>query len=38
MPKDRLYVTYFGGDKERGLEPDIEAKEYWLALGYGNST
>ncbi|KAI0228591.1 Alanine--tRNA ligase, cytoplasmic [Lamellibrachia satsuma] len=33
MPKDRLYVTYFGGDKERGLEPDIEAKEYWLALG-----
>ena len=38
MPQDRLYVTYFGGDKAKGLEPDNEAKEYWLKLGYGNIT
>ncbi|GMF05105.1 unnamed protein product [Ambrosiozyma monospora] len=30
---DRLYVTYFGGDKNLGLEPDLEAKEYWRAVG-----
>ena len=30
IPKDRLYATYFGGDKEAGLEPDLEAKEIWL--------
>ncbi|XP_041975973.1 alanine--tRNA ligase, cytoplasmic [Aricia agestis] len=30
---DRLYVTYFGGDKNSGLEPDLECKEIWLKLG-----
>jgi len=25
----RLYATYFGGDAERGLEPDEEARELW---------
>ena len=35
MPKDRLYVSYFGGDKQKGLEPDNEARDYWLQLGYG---
>ena len=29
----RLYVTYFGGDEKLGLEPDNEARDYWLALG-----
>ena len=30
LPKDRLYATYFGGDEALGLEPDLEAKEYWM--------
>ena len=25
-----LYATYFGGNKDKGLEPDYEAKEEWL--------
>ncbi|XP_055376341.1 alanine--tRNA ligase, cytoplasmic [Condylostylus longicornis] len=33
LPKERLYVTYFGGDKEAGLEPDLECKEIWMKLG-----
>lgn len=30
IPKERLYATYFEGDESLGLEPDNEAKEYWL--------
>lgn len=30
LDKDRLYATVFGGDKEDNLEPDMEAREYWL--------
>ncbi|CAF91677.1 unnamed protein product, partial [Tetraodon nigroviridis] len=30
---ERLYVTYFGGDEEAGLEPDLECKQIWLDLG-----
>ena len=33
MPKDRLYVTYFGGDELLGLPADDEAKDYWIELG-----
>lgn len=33
LPKDRLYVTYFGGHAESGLEPDLECKQIWLDLG-----
>ncbi|XP_067621830.1 alanine--tRNA ligase, cytoplasmic [Eurosta solidaginis] len=33
LPKDRLYVTYFGGDESSGLEPDLECKRMWLDLG-----
>ncbi|KAJ3069358.1 Alanine--tRNA ligase [Podochytrium sp. JEL0797] len=33
MPKDRLYVTYFGGDAGMGIGPDDEAKKLWLDLG-----
>ena len=29
IPKDRLYVTVFEGDKKDGLNPDIEALEEW---------
>jgi len=30
---DRLYVTYFEGDKAAGLEPDLEAKGIWSKVG-----
>ncbi|KIK68832.1 hypothetical protein GYMLUDRAFT_152556 [Collybiopsis luxurians FD-317 M1] len=33
LPKDRLYVTYFEGDSSSGLEPDLEAKQFWLDQG-----
>lgn len=33
LPKDRLYVTYFGGDPQTGLDPDMEARQYWLGQG-----
>ena len=29
LPKDRLYVTVFEGDKADGLDADKEAAEYW---------
>lgn len=31
---DRLYVTYFGGNDEAGLEPDLECKQIWVDLGW----
>ena len=30
LPKDRLWVTVFGGDKKDGLAPDEEAERLWL--------
>jgi len=33
LDPDRLYVTYFEGKSDAGLEPDLEAKEYWIAVG-----
>lgn len=30
LEKDRLYVTYFGGSTEAGLEPDDECKSIWI--------
>ncbi|MDT8392526.1 MAG: alanine--tRNA ligase [Bacteroidales bacterium] len=32
IDKDRLYVTVFGGDKEDGLEADMEAFGFWKAI------
>lgn len=29
LPKDRLYVTVFEGDKAEGLAPDTEAMAFW---------
>ncbi|MFK7900302.1 MAG: alanine--tRNA ligase [Cyclobacteriaceae bacterium] len=29
LPKDRLYITYFGGDEKDKLGSDIEAKAIW---------
>lgn len=37
LPKERLYVTYFGGNAAAGLEPDLECKNIWLALGLPES-
>lgn len=33
LQPDRLYVSYFGGDKALNLEPDLEAKNIWLKIG-----
>ena len=33
LDPDRLYVTYFEGDKAGGLDPDTEARDYWKAVG-----
>ena len=33
VPKDRMYVTYFGGSQELNLEPDLEVKQIWLDIG-----
>ena len=33
LPKDRLYVTYFGGESSQGLESDLECRQIWLDLG-----
>ena len=33
LDPDRLYVTYFEGNPAGNLEPDIEAKEIWSAVG-----
>lgn len=34
LEKDRLYVTYFGGDEKQGLAPDEEAKQIWADMGF----
>ncbi len=33
IPKEKLYVTIFGGDDSLGLEEDLEAKNCWLSVG-----
>ena len=33
LDPDRLYVTYFEGKADAGLEPDNEARDYWRAVG-----
>lgn len=33
IPVERLYVTYFGGNADAGLEPDLECKQIWMDLG-----
>ncbi len=33
LDPDRLYVTYFEGKKDAGLEPDEEARQYWRDVG-----
>lgn len=33
IPKEYLYVTYFGGNEKLGMSPDLECKDIWLGLG-----
>ncbi|PJF18581.1 hypothetical protein PSACC_01613 [Paramicrosporidium saccamoebae] len=33
LPKERLYVTYFGGDERCNLPADLEAKQLWMEAG-----
>uniref|UniRef100_A0A8C5RHZ7 Alanine--tRNA ligase n=1 Tax=Laticauda laticaudata TaxID=8630 RepID=A0A8C5RHZ7_LATLA len=33
IPKDQLYVTYFGGDASLGLNADEECRDIWFTLG-----
>ncbi|KAJ3342184.1 Alanine--tRNA ligase [Gonapodya sp. JEL0774] len=37
LPRERLYITYFGGDPKVGLGPDLEAKQLWLDIGVAES-
>ncbi|XP_042527955.1 alanine--tRNA ligase, mitochondrial isoform X1 [Dipodomys spectabilis] len=37
IPKDRLWVSYFGGDPKAGLDPDLETRDIWLSLGVPTS-
>ncbi|MCA9245359.1 MAG: alanine--tRNA ligase, partial [Phycisphaerales bacterium] len=32
LDPNRLHATYFGGDPEKGLEPDLEARTLWLSI------
>lgn len=33
LDPDRLYVTYFEGNPDLNLEPDLEAKDLWSSVG-----
>lgn len=33
LPPSLLYVTYFRGDEELGLEADLEVKHIWRGIG-----
>ncbi|KAK9475221.1 tRNA synthetases class II (A)-domain-containing protein [Dipodascopsis tothii] len=33
LDPNRLYATYFGGDENSGLEPDLETKQLWKDIG-----
>lgn len=33
LDKNRLYVSYFGGDTEKDLGPDHEARDIWIDVG-----
>ncbi|KAK3675652.1 Alanine--tRNA ligase [Recurvomyces mirabilis] len=33
LDPDRLYITYFEGKADAGLEPDLEAKQFWMDIG-----
>lgn len=37
FPKDKLYVTVFGGDKEKGIPPDEDSMKFWQRIGMPDS-
>ncbi|CDW58118.1 alanine tRNA ligase, cytoplasmic [Trichuris trichiura] len=37
LEKDRLYVTYFGGNPSMNLGPDLECRDIWLKIGIPNN-
>jgi len=34
LPASHLYVTYFAGCEELGLEPDLECRDIWRNIGF----
>jgi len=34
LPASHLYVTYFAGCEELGLEADLECKDIWRNIGF----
>lgn len=38
LPQNRLYVTYFKGNEDLGLNEDAETKEIWKTIGYSELT
>jgi len=34
LPASQLFVTYFGGNEQLGLEPDLECRDIWMQIGY----
>ncbi|KAI6172325.1 Alanine--tRNA ligase [Aphelenchoides besseyi] len=37
IPSEHLYITYFGGNKDAGLGPDLDSKQIWLDIGVPES-
>ncbi|GMS87087.1 hypothetical protein PENTCL1PPCAC_9262, partial [Pristionchus entomophagus] len=37
IPKDRLYVSYFGGSREWGVAEDVETRNIWRNMGLDSS-
>lgn len=37
LPRDRIYVTYFGGNEAAGLEPDDDCKQVKCKRNYVHS-
>lgn len=37
IPKEKLYVTVFSGDEERGIPADTESIEFWKKVGVAES-
>jgi len=35
LPASHLYVTYFAGCEELGLEADMECRDIWRNIGFG---
>lgn len=37
IPKEKLYATVFGGDKEKNLPADTESEQFWQEIGFDKS-